>query len=74
MWFGWMRNLILPNFKKVSQSEFVRKSYDRFSKAEYDSESKSGEVKTCCLSQQRLIQWMEMLKQSITMNLGLAKR
>jgi hypothetical protein len=29
--FGWMWNLILPNFKKnVPQSEFVCKSYDRF--------------------------------------------
>ena len=29
--FGWMRNLILPNLKKTApQSEFVCKSYDRF--------------------------------------------
>jgi hypothetical protein len=28
-----MRNLILPNFKKVPQSEFVCKSYDRFTEA-----------------------------------------
>jgi hypothetical protein len=32
---GWLglvgcKNLILPNFKKISQSEFVCKSYDRF--------------------------------------------
>jgi hypothetical protein len=32
--FGGMRNLILPNFKKkVPQSEFVWKSYDRFTEA-----------------------------------------
>jgi hypothetical protein len=31
--FGGMQNLILPNFKKVTQSEFVCKSYDRFTKA-----------------------------------------
>jgi hypothetical protein len=32
--FGGMRNLILPNFKKkVPQSEFVCKSYDRFTEA-----------------------------------------
>jgi hypothetical protein len=32
--FGWMRNLILPNFKKkVAQSEFVCKSYARFTEA-----------------------------------------
>jgi hypothetical protein len=30
---GWMRNLILSNFKKVPQSEFVCKSYDRFTEA-----------------------------------------
>jgi hypothetical protein len=39
--FGEMQNLILPNFKKkVLQSEFVCKSYDRFSEArpDYDSE------------------------------------
>jgi hypothetical protein len=37
--FGGMQNLILPNFKKVSQSEFVCKSYDRFTEAcpGYDS-------------------------------------
>jgi hypothetical protein len=28
-----MQNLILPNFKKVPQSEFVCKSYDRFIEA-----------------------------------------
>jgi hypothetical protein len=36
-----MRNLILPIFlKKVSQSEYVYKSYDRFTEARpsYDSE------------------------------------
>jgi hypothetical protein len=31
--FGGMRNLILPNLKKVHQSEFVCKSYDRFTEA-----------------------------------------
>jgi hypothetical protein len=31
--FGGMRNLILPNFKKKPQSEFVCKSYDRFPEA-----------------------------------------
>jgi hypothetical protein len=32
--FGGMQNLILPNFKKkVPQSEFVCKSYDRFTEA-----------------------------------------
>jgi hypothetical protein len=31
--FGRMQNLILPNSKKVPQSEFVCKSYDRFTKA-----------------------------------------
>jgi hypothetical protein len=32
--YGGMQNLILPNFfKKVHQSEFVCKSYDRFIKA-----------------------------------------
>jgi hypothetical protein len=46
----------------------------RFWKAEYDSESKSGKAKTCCLWWQRMIQWMERLKQGFTMNLGLAKR
>jgi hypothetical protein len=30
---GWMQNLILPNFKKVPQSEFVCKSYDHFTEA-----------------------------------------
>jgi hypothetical protein len=31
---GWTRNLIRPNFKKkVPQSEFVCKSYDRFIEA-----------------------------------------
>jgi hypothetical protein len=28
-----MRNLILPNFKKVPQSKFICKSYDGFTKA-----------------------------------------
>jgi hypothetical protein len=32
--FGWMQNLILLNFKKkVAQSEFVCKNYDRFTEA-----------------------------------------
>jgi hypothetical protein len=31
--YAWMRNLILPNLKKVSQSEFICKSYDRFTEA-----------------------------------------
>jgi hypothetical protein len=38
--FGWMQNLIVPNFKKkLPQSEFVCKSYDRFTEARpgYDS-------------------------------------
>jgi hypothetical protein len=45
-----------------------------FWKTEYDSESKSGKVKTCYLLRQRLIQWMERIKQGFTMNLGLVKR
>jgi hypothetical protein len=70
-------------FKKVTQSKFVWKSYDRFTEArlgydsgrcKYDSELKSGKAKTCCLWWQRLIQWMERLKQGFTINLGLAKR
>jgi hypothetical protein len=52
-----MQNLILSNFKKVNQSKFVCKSYDRFTEArpgygsgrQNDSESKSGKAKTCCL-------------------------
>jgi hypothetical protein len=36
MGFGRMRNLILPNLKKVAQSEFVCKSYDRFTEARPD--------------------------------------
>jgi hypothetical protein len=38
--FGWMQNLILPNFKQnVPQSEFICKSYDHFTEARlgYDS-------------------------------------
>jgi hypothetical protein len=31
--FGWMQNLILPNLKKVPQSEFICKGYDRFTAA-----------------------------------------
>jgi hypothetical protein len=80
--FGWMQNLILPNLKKVPQSEFVCKSYDRFTEARlgYDSgrlnmtQNRLGKAKTCCLRWQRLIRWMERLKQGVTMNLGLTKR
>jgi hypothetical protein len=42
--FGWMRNLILPIFfKKIAQSEFVCKSYDRFTEARpgYGSERRN---------------------------------
>jgi hypothetical protein len=36
-----MRNLILPNFeKKVPQSEFICKSYDRFIEARPDYDSR----------------------------------
>jgi hypothetical protein len=34
----------------------------QFWKMEYESESKSGTAKICCLWQQKLIQWMERLK------------
>jgi hypothetical protein len=78
-----MWNLILPNFKKSTSIRvrmqklwpFYRSTSGlRCWKAEYDSKSKSGKAKICCLWQQRLIQWMERLKQYFTMNLGLAKR
>jgi hypothetical protein len=53
---------------------FYRRAYgSRFWKVEYDTESKSDKAKTCCMWQQRLIHWMERLKQGFTMNLGLAK-
>jgi hypothetical protein len=42
--FGWMQNLILTNFKKtVPQSEFVCKSYDRFTEVcpGHDSERRN---------------------------------
>jgi hypothetical protein len=81
--FGWMWNLILPNFKKSTSIRvrmeklwpFYRSTSGlRFWKAEYDTESKSGKAKICCLWWQRLIQWMKRLKQGFTMNLGLVKR
>jgi hypothetical protein len=67
--------------KKVPQSEFACKSYDRFIKPRpsYGSERRNMTQNRNRVRQNllfvtaRLIQWMERLKQGVTMNLGLAK-
>jgi NAD-dependent dihydropyrimidine dehydrogenase PreA subunit len=84
--FGWMQNLILPNFKKkVPQSKFICKSYGRFTEARpghgfrrpnmTQNQNQLGQNLVVCHGNcsARLMQWMERLKQGFTTNLGFMK-